>query len=384
MIVIIGAGICGLGIGWQLAKAGCPVTIVERGEAGRATSWAAAGMLAPQVEAEPGEETLLPLLLESRALWAEFAAELEEDSGMAVDYRTEGTLVVALDRDDQARLDFLAAYYREQHLDIETLTSREVLRREPYLSRRVVGGLFSPLDHQVDNRKVVKAMKQAFLAAGGILRESCPALRLEITAGRVAGVVVADGLIEAEAVVLATGPWARELPGLPADLLPPVRPVKGQMAAVQMDPGEPLLRHVVWIPDGYLVPRHDGHLLIGGTAEDVGFDDTLTAGGVMEILRNAWEALPGIYDLPLVETWTGYRPTSRDDAPILGPSGLEGLVYALGHHRNGILLAPVTARAIARYLLEGDLPALARPFTMARFDTDQRAPVLGGVGQAGR
>jgi glycine oxidase len=174
MIVIIGAGICGLGIGWQLAKAGRQVAVVERGEAGRATSWAAAGMLAPQVEAEPSEEALLPLLLESRALWAEFAAELAEDGGMAVDYRTEGTLVVALDRDDQARLDFLATYYREQRLEVEVLTGREILRREPYLSRRVVGGLFSPLDHQVDNRKVVEAMKRAFRAGRGRGRRRWP------------------------------------------------------------------------------------------------------------------------------------------------------------------------------------------------------------------
>jgi glycine oxidase len=370
MIVIIGAGICGLGIGWQLAKAGCPVTLVERGEAGRATSWAAGGMLAPQVEAEPGEESLLPLLLESRALWADFAAELAADAGMAVDYRTEGTMVVALHRDDHARLDFLASYYREQGLGVDVLSGREALRREPYLSRRVVGGLYSPLDHQVDNRKVVEAMKRAFLACGGILREACPALRLETAGGRVAGVALADGVIAADAVVLATGPWARELPGLPSDFLAPVRPVKGQMAAVQMNASEPLLRHVVWIPDGYMIPRLDGRLLIGGTVEDVGFDDALTAGGLMDILRNAWEALPGIYDLPIVETWTGYRPTSRDDAPILGPSGLEGLIYALGHHRNGILLAPITARATARYVLEGSLPASVRPFTMARFQAD--------------
>ena len=370
MIVIIGAGICGLGIGWKLAKAGCPVTLVERGEAGRATSWAAGGMLAPQVEAEPGEESLLPLLLESRALWADFAAELAADAGMAVDYRTEGTMVVALHRDDHARLDFLASYYREQGLGVDVLSGREALRREPYLSRRVVGGLYSPLDHQVDNRKVVEAMKRAFLACGGILRESCPALRLETAGGRVAGVALADGVIAADAVVLATGPWARELPGLAPDLLAPVRPVKGQMVAVQMDASEPLLRHVVWIPDGYMIPRLDGRLLIGGTVEDVGFDDALTAGGLMDILRNAWEALPGIYDLPIVETWTGYRPTSRDDAPILGPSGLDGLIYALGHHRNGILLAPITARATARYILEGSLPASVRPFTMARFQAD--------------
>jgi glycine oxidase len=121
-----------------------------------------------------------------------------------------------------------------------------------------------------------------------------------------------------------------------------------------------------------MIPRLDGRLLIGGTVEDVGFDDVLTAGGLMDILRNAWEALPGIYDLPVVETWTGYRPTSRDDAPILGPSGLDGLIYALGHHRNGILLAPITARATARYILEGSLPTSVRPFTMARFQTDEQ------------
>ena len=367
MIVVVGAGICGLGIAWQLAKAGRPVTLFDRDLAGKATSWAAGGMLAPQVEAEPGEEAALPLLLESRARWRDFAAELEADAGMAVDYRTEGTLVVALDRDDRERLEFLLAYYRDMNLEVEGLTGREMLRREPYLSRRVIAGLHSPLDHQVDNRKVVKALKSAFLAAGGTLRECCPVVGLEWAAGRVAGVRTEEGSTSAEAVVLAMGPWARELPDIPADFLPPVRPLKGQMAAVQMPAAEPLLRHVVWIPDGYLIPRYDGRLLIGGTMEDVGFDENLTAGGIMEILRNAWEALPGIYDAPLIETWVGFRPTSRDDSPILGPSGVDGLIYAAGHHRNGILLAPVTAKAVASYIECGELPEAVRPFTMARF-----------------
>ena len=179
MIHIIGAGISGLSIGWTLAEAGQPVVIYDRGEAGRETSWAAGGMLAPQVEAEPGEEALLPLLLESRNRWKEFAERLEAASGIDLDYRDEGTLVVALDRDDWARLEFFANYFSEMGLQVERLTGRELLRKEPYLSRRVSGGLFSPLDHQVDNRKAVIALKAAFLRAGGTLRENCEVSAIE-------------------------------------------------------------------------------------------------------------------------------------------------------------------------------------------------------------
>lgn len=368
MILIVGAGISGLSIAWQLAKAGEDVTVFDRGKVGRETTWAAGGMLAPLVEAEPGEEELLPLLLESRTMWRDFAAELEAASNHGVDYRDEGTMVVALDRDDHARLEFLEGYYRDMDLAVERLSGREVLRREPYLSRRVTGGLFSPLDHQVDNRKVVVALKEAALKAGVTLREDCAVLALETGAGRVKGLVTDEGFFESDLVILASGPWARELEGIPQEFLAPVRPVKGQMAAVRMPDADPILRHVVWIPDGYLIPRRDGRLIIGGTMEDVGFDWDLTAGGVMEILRNAWEALPGIYDLPLIETWVAFRPTSRDDAPIFGPSGLEGLHYALGHHRNGILLAPMTAKVICDQILKGELPGSAKPFTMARFE----------------
>lgn len=301
-------------------------------------------------------------------MWGCFASELEAASGQEVDYREEGTMVVALDRDDHARLEFLEHYYRDMDLDVERLSGREVLRREPYISRRVTGGLFSPLDHQVDNRKVVVALKAAALKAGVTLREDCAVLALETEAGRVKGLMTGEGFFKSDLVILASGPWARELEGIPQEILAPVRPVKGQMAAVGMPAADPILRHVVWIPDGYLIPRRDGRLIIGGTMEDVGFDWNLTAGGVMEILRNAWEALPGIYDLPLIETWVAFRPTSRDDAPIFGPSGLEGLLYALGHHRNGILLAPMTAKVLCAQILKGELPGSAKPFTMARFE----------------
>ena len=363
MIVIVGAGLCGLGIGWYLARAGRAVTLLDRGEAGRGASWAAGGMLAPHVEAEPGEEGLLPLSLESRAMWADFADELEAATGMAVDYRREGTLVVAPDRDEAERLEYLYRYHRDLGLEIQWLSGLEARRREPHLSRKV------------DNRKVVAALKDAFLKSGGTLREHCPALGIETANGRATGVQTPQGVVAADSVVLAAGAWSRDLDGLPEAVRPPVRPLKGQMLAVRMPTEAPLLRHVVWVPDGYLIPRLDGRLLVGGTVEEMGFDDSNTAGGLYEILKNAWEALPGIYDLPLVECWAGFRPASRDDAPLLGPTALEGLVMATGHHRNGVLLAPITAQTVSQFVMTGRVPASIEPFLPTRFsDRAAREP----------
>jgi glycine oxidase len=373
-IAIIGAGICGLSIGWRLAAAGRRVTLFDRAKAGQGATWAAGGMLAPQVEAEPGEEVLLPLLLESRASWAAFARELEAATGLGVDHRTEGTLVVALDRDDEERLAFQHRYQREQGLAVEWLNGAEARRLEPHLSRRVIAALFSPLDHQVDNRKVATALKAAFLAAGGELREDC-AVDAVLTRGeRVRGVRTGEESVIADWVVLAAGAWSRNIAGLPDSVRPPIRPLKGQMVALQMPAAAPLLRHVVWIPDGYLIPRYDGRLLIGGTVEEMGFDTQLTAGGLFEVLRGAWEALPAVYDLPVLETWAGLRPASRDDAPILGPTAVEGLVMATGHHRNGILLAPITADAISRVILKGEVPPAIAPFSLDRFKPGTAGP----------
>jgi glycine oxidase len=175
-----------------------------------------------------------------------------------------------------------------------------------------------------------------------------------------------------DVVVLAAGAWSREIAGIPAIHLPPVRPIKGQMLALSMDPANPLLRHVVWLPRGYLVPRRDGRLVVGGTVEERGFDDRITAGGLLALIEGAWRAVPGIEELPVAETWVGFRPGSRDDAPLLGPSGIDGLVVATGHHRNGILLTPLTAEAISACVLTGRLPEAVRPFTPERFSDDDR------------
>ncbi len=380
MIAIIGGGICGLGIGWRLASAGRAVTVFERDQAGMAATWAAAGMLAPHVEAEHGEEALLPLALESRAMWRDFAAELEAVSGIDVDYRTEGTLVVGLDRDDREQLEHRFEYFRELGMEVDWLNGDQARQREPHLQHRVAGAIYSPLDHQVDNRKVAAALKRAFLAAGGALREQTPVDEVLLDAGRVTGLRVGDERVAAEAVVLAAGAWSRNIPGLPDAVRPPVRPLKGQMLAIRMPEGAPLLDHVVWgpgngiVPSIYLAPKSDGRLIIGATVEEMGFDTEMTAGGLFELLRLTWDVLPAIYDQPVVESWAGLRPASRDDAPILGPTSVDGLVVATGHHRNGILLAPVTSRAIARYLDDGVVEESIRPFLLERFQP-QPAPV---------
>ncbi|MCH7554444.1 MAG: glycine oxidase ThiO [Proteobacteria bacterium] len=373
MIAIIGGGVCGLGIGWRLAQAGRAVTVLDRGRAGAGASWAAAGMLAPQVEAEPSEEPLLALTQESRGQWPDFAAEVEAASGISVGYRREGTLVVALDRDDVEHLRHRYDYQTSLGLDLEWITGAEARRREPHLARGVGAAVFSALDHQVDNRLLCDALREAYLRAGGVLREHTAVLEILHGGGRVAGLRLADETLEADTVIVAAGPWSRDIPGLPEALKPPVRPLKGQMLALQMPRAAPLLDHVVWGPDIYLVPRGDGRLLIGATVEEMGFDANLTAGGMMDLLRDAWEILPGVYDLPLVESWVGFRPASRDDAPILGATAMAGLIMATGHHRNGILLAPITAEAVARQVLTGrPLPGTER-FGIDRFQPGEAA-----------
>jgi glycine oxidase len=322
-------------------------------------------MLAAGLEAEPGEQALYALNRESQLLWTDFAADLERASGMAVGLRREGTLMLALTRDDAARLKFTYDFQRSLGIDLEWLSAADARKREPFLSPHLAGAIFGPGDHQVDNRLVVTALARAFAQAGGNLHEDTPVDAVETARGRITGLRFGERRHAADTVVLAAGAWSNEIAGLPE--IPPVRPVKGQMLAVQMDPAAPLLRHVAWAPKTYLVPRADGRLLIGATVEERGFDPRLTAGGMLALLEGAWRALPGIEELPIAEMWTGFRPGSRDDAPILGPSELEGLVYATGHYRNGILLTPITARAIADYVVTGDIDAAIRPFGANRF-----------------
>ena len=365
--MIIGAGVIGLGIAWRLAHAGCSVTVYDRAEAGRGASWAAAGMLAAAVETEPGEEELLVLTLASQRMWPSFARELEAVSDISVGYRDEGPIVVALTRDDAEHLRHICDFQKSLGLELQWLSGAEARRREPHLRPGIPAAVWSPRDHQVENRWLTQGLGEAARRAGVVLREHVPVREVEVAGGRARAVLTDHGRDPADVVILAAGAWSREIAGIPSAHLPPVRPIKGQMLALRMDPSAPLLRHVVWAPRSYLVPRRDGRLVVGGTVEERGFDDTLTAGGLLALLEGAWRAVPAIEELPIAETWVGFRPGSRDDAPMLGPSGIDGLIVATGHHRNGILLTPITVETVSAYVLTGRLPEIVEPFTPERF-----------------
>jgi glycine oxidase len=366
-IAIIGGGVIGLSIGWRLRQAGAPVTVFERGEPGKGASWAAAGMLAAGIEAEPTEEPLYALGRYSQSLWPGFAAELEAASGLPVGYDRTGTLVVAFNRDQAEKLRHGIEFQRRLGGIFEWLNGSAARDLEPALAATIVAGVFSPNDHQADNRLLGAALAEAFRRAGGVLMTGA-AVAVDVEAGQVRGIVRGDEFYPADLVVIAAGAWSRDIGGVPASVRPPIRPIKGQMLALTMPKSAPLIRHVVWGAGCYLVPRGDGRLLVGATTEERGWNTDLTAGGVLGLLDDAWRTLPGIEELPIQEMWTGFRPGSPDDMPILGPSGIKGLVLATGHHRNGILLTPATAALVSDYLLTGREDARMTPFHLSRFE----------------
>jgi glycine oxidase len=366
-ITIIGAGVAGLSIAWRLAQAGCEVTLFDKGEAGKGASWAAAGMLSPVMEAEAGEEALLPLLLEAQKQWPDFARELKEYTHIDTGYVESGTLFVGVMRDDVGVLRQRHDFLKKHGLPIAWLENDELRAREPFLSPRASTALFSSHDHQADNRALTQSLLAACQKANVTILENTPVEDIQIAHGKVKAVHAKGDTIHAEQVILCAGAWTGDIKGIPENNRPPVFPVKGQMLSLQMDPKAPLLKHVLWTPRVYLVPRADGRLIVGGTMEDKGFDAHVTAGGMLHLLREAFEVLPGIEELPLIESWAGFRPTSRDDAPILGPSGIEGLTYATGQHRHGILLTPLIARLIKDYIKSGTWAEAYAGFTMKRF-----------------
>lgn len=371
-VLIVGGGVIGLAIGWRLARAGCAVALFDRDRVGYSASWASAGMLSPLSEVQFEEEDLLHLGLKGLAVYPEFVGELEADTGCCVGYRRDGVLLVGITQDDLEYLKFRYRYQRDLALSVTYLSGDEAREREPHLSAQVSAAVWCPGDHQVDNRRLVAALKKGLVAAGGEVFEEMGVDALLIDGTRVRGVRVGEEIFEGDTVVLASGCWSRLIPGLPDCARPPVRPVRGQIMRLSMTE-DFALNTMVWYSRvatstvAYLVPKDNGHLVLGATSEEMGFDEDVTAGGMFELLRAAWEVVPGVYDLPLVESAAGLRPGSRDDAPILGKTPIEGLIMATGHYRKGILLAPLTALSIAELILERRTLALIRPFGIDRF-----------------
>ncbi|MFH8660451.1 glycine oxidase ThiO [Streptomyces afghaniensis] len=372
-VLVIGGGIIGLVTAWRAAQRGFATAVVDP-EPGGGAAQVAAGMLAAVTELHYGEQTLLALNLASARRYPDFAAELTEETGHDLGYRRCGTLAVALDADDRAHLRDLHALQQQSGLESQWLSGRECRRLEPMLAPGVRGGLRVDGDHQIDPRRLAGALAAACERAGVVFHRGW-AERLTVVGDRATGVITDDGTpLDAGQVVLAGGSLSGRLAGVPEDVLPPVRPVKGQVVRLTMPQrhGPFLSRTVRAVVRGshvYLVPRESGELVVGATSEELGWDTTVTAGGVYELLRDAHELVPGITELPLTETRAGLRPGSPDNAPLLGPTGLEGLLLATGHYRNGVLLTPVTGDALAHVLATGELPEEARPFTPKRFST---------------
>lgn len=376
-VLVIGGGIIGLAVAWRAAQRGLGNIVVVDPSPGGGAAGVAAGMLAPVTELQYGEEPLLRLGMASNQRYGDFAAELTEASGgLDTGYRRCGTIAVALDSDDREELRELHAFHQRLGLDSAWLTGREARRLEPMLAPGVRGGLHVADDHQVDPRRLLTALVAACELAGVVLHRA-EAVGLLVEDGRAVGARLGTGETpRADQVVLAAGPHSHRLPGLPEGVLPAVRPVKGQILRLRIPEAyRPFLsRNVRAVVRGqhlYLVPRENGELVIGATTEEQGYDTTVTAGGVYELLRDAHELVPGITELPLLETSAGLRPGSPDNAPLLGPTALPGLVAATGHYRNGVLLTPVTADLLAEYLATGELPELAKPFTPTRFSPDR-------------
>lgn len=350
-VVVVGGGIIGLSAAWHLGREGAEVVVLDPAP-GTGASHAAAGMLAPIHEAYWGENHILRLNLAASLAWPAFAEALGTES---VDYRRNGMLMAAYDADDKALLDSLGDLHEQEGLPVERLRSRECRSKEPLLAPGVRGGVYSPLDHQVNPRRVIAELLERVA--------TIPESAAKVAPNQV---TTEDGRIVAcHRVVVAAGAWTGRLLSLP------IRPIKGQILRLSGPAGllQLPVRGVVRGSSVYVVPRSDGEIVVGATQEEQGFDTRVTAGGVYELLRDALTLLPGLSEADLVETWAGLRPGAPDNAPVIG-AGDDGIVYATGHYRNGILTAPVTGAAVAALVAGNDPPVDLSPFSPDRFQSN--------------
>ncbi|HKE66946.1 MAG TPA: glycine oxidase ThiO [Micromonosporaceae bacterium] len=374
-VIVIGAGVIGLSVAWRCAQRGLVVTVVDPAvdapDSGRAVgAWhTAAGMLAPVTELHYEGRELLALNVDSAARYPDFAAELAEATGLDVGYRRCGTVQVAWDAADLADLRALHAFQASLGVTSELLTSRDLRKLSPTLAAGLPGGLWAADDHQVDNRLLHAALLVAARRAGVDVRQGHVA-SVDVRSGRAAGVRIDDGAsVSAAHIVLAAGAWSRDIGGLPDDVRPPVRPVKGQTIRLTAPPD--LLPHVVrGSVKGhpvYLVPRTNGEVVVGASSEEAGFDIRARTGAVYELLRDATALVPELSEVTFAEVSTSVRPGSPDNAPIIGPTRLDGFVVATGHYRNGILLTPITGDEVATIVADGKVPDVLAAFSPDRF-----------------
>lgn len=361
-VVVVGGGIIGCATAYELAKAGCAVTVIERGTVGSEASGAAAGMLAPLGESASRFEELA---LASWKLYPHVVGELRAATGTDVEYTTTGSLYALVASEDIRAAEAWCNRAVAKKAGVTLLEGAEVFEREPALSRKTRAALFAPVDHWVNNQRLTIAYAQAAAGRGVTFRLGARVTEVIVEGGRTAGVVAEGERVAADAVLIAAGAWSGELTtSLGARL--PVEPARGQMLALFHVP--PLLKHCIHGADVYLVPRPSGELLIGATVERVGFVQAVTPEGIGSLIRSALEIVPDLADRPIIRTWSGFRPWAPDNLPILGPwPGVPGLTVATAHFRNGILLAPITARLMKELIVDGTTSLDLAPFLPDRF-----------------
>lgn len=373
--VVVGGGALGLCCAWRLSQRGARVAVLDREEPPAGATRVAAGMLAPIGELAFGEPELLRMTLAAAERFPGFVAELEAASGAGSGYVRRGALHVALDRDEAAELRRVHDLQRSLGLGAEWLPPRRCRQLEPGLTPSFNGGVHAPEEAAIDPRRMCEALLAALAAEGVEVRRGTEVTEALLDGERIEGVrTAAAEELRAETVVLAAGAWSGAAAWLPERARPPVRPVKGQILELRSPDGAAPCERILVSERVYLVPREDGRLIAGATTEERGFDSTVTAGGVHELLREAYRLLPDVAEMELVESMAGLRPGTPDNLPLIGPGALDGLVLACGHYRNGILLAPLTGDAVAMTLAGDPLPeavAAARPVS-SRFRAHMR------------
>lgn len=370
-VAIVGGGVIGLSCAFELAQRGKSVTVLEREEVGFGASTVAAGMLTPSFEVETTPPELVELQLDSLRRYPSFITEIEAASGRSCEYRDEGSLWVSRHRDDELELDHIRRIQEDRGLPARRLTGRETRQIEPYLSPRVIGGLLVETDHQVNSRMLVAALAAACRSVGVLILEHTGVETVERSGGRIELTLhnrKESSVLRADQVLLAAGVWLEEGLVTPMPRIG-MRPIKGQIVHLK---GQPLVNHVLRNSDVYIVPRAGGKLLLGATEEEQGFDMEPTAGGTLDLLRYAFEILPGLYDLYVSEIDVGLRPAVSDHQPVLGPTDCEGIFIAGGHYRGGVILAPSTAHWMAELITTGSVPEAIEPFGVDRLVAQQQ------------
>jgi glycine oxidase len=353
-VVVIGGGVIGLTVARALALRGVrEIAVLERGGLGTEASFAAAGMLLPQVEADAQDE-FFTLACQSRGMYWSFAAALLEETGIDVELDTTGTLYLALNAHDVEEIQRRYEWQSRAGFSVELLTAAEARDLEPYIAETALGALRFPNDVQVENRRLLSALANSVTKLGVTTLTQTSVESLIVDYERVTGVQTNHGRIDCAVAVIAAGSWSSFIKAPAACKIPEIEPVRGQMVCLEAKPQ--LTRHVIYSPRGYIVPRRDGRLLAGSTSERVGFAKYVTAGGISTILQNALEISPSISSLRIVDTWAGLRPRSADGLPVLGACDeIDGLFFATGHYRNGILLAPLTGELVSEAIVSSQI-----------------------------